>query len=127
MKDFCLINYLIYCQQNKFLLEYELVNLTTESSTSLQGMDNNSYILVSYHLERIYGYHILNSFFPSLLMSLVSYSTFYFQVTRKLGICNFCLEYKLCTFKFGIRFGINQVHCIVSKNLNFNYTIFFAD
>ncbi|KAF2358403.1 Low-density lipoprotein (LDL) receptor class A repeat [Trinorchestia longiramus] len=69
-----------YLNKKRLLLEYELVNLTTESGTSLQGQDNNSYFLVSYHMERLYGYHIMNSFFPSLLIALVSYSTFYFKI-----------------------------------------------
>jgi len=70
----------IFNLQNRVLLEYELLNLTTESSTSMQGIDNNTYFLVTIHLERLYGYHIMNSYFPSLLMSIISYSTFYFKV-----------------------------------------------
>ena len=66
--------------QKLILLEYKLMNITTEVGYNIRGTDNNTYFVVTLHLQRLYGYHIMNSFFPSLLMGLVSYSTFYFQV-----------------------------------------------
>ncbi|XP_018018358.2 uncharacterized protein LOC108674884 [Hyalella azteca] len=69
-----------YLNQKVILLEYLLLNITTEVSYNLRGSDNNTFFVITLHFRRLYGYHIMNSFFPSLLMALVSYSTFYFQL-----------------------------------------------
>ncbi|XP_063847312.1 uncharacterized protein LOC135092639 [Scylla paramamosain] len=69
-----------YFDTRRVLLEYELHALTTEVSAFLQGTDNNTYFALTFHLQRLYGYHVTNSYFPSLLMFFISWATFFFQV-----------------------------------------------
>ncbi|MCL4116370.1 UNVERIFIED_CONTAM: hypothetical protein GTU68_026971, partial [Idotea baltica] len=66
--------------QKTVLLEYELVALTTRVGYIMTGTDNDTYLSITFHLHRLYGYHITNSFFPTLLMTIISYSTYFFQV-----------------------------------------------
>ncbi|XP_042860869.1 uncharacterized protein LOC122246389 [Penaeus japonicus] len=73
-------NQVPYLNSRRVVLEYALENVTTEIGSFLQGTDNNTYFALTYHLRRIYGYHVTNSFFPSLLMFFISYATFYFQL-----------------------------------------------
>ncbi|KAF2356256.1 Low-density lipoprotein (LDL) receptor class A repeat [Trinorchestia longiramus] len=69
-----------YLNKKLILLEYRLLNITTAVSYNMRGSDNNTFFVITLHFRRLYGYHIMNSFFPSLLMALVSYSTFFFQI-----------------------------------------------
>ncbi|XP_069938816.1 uncharacterized protein [Cherax quadricarinatus] len=69
-----------YLNARRMLLEYLLENLTTEAGWSQLGSDNNTYIVLTYHLRRLYGYHLTNSFFLSLLIFFISYATFFFQM-----------------------------------------------
>ncbi|XP_071513575.1 uncharacterized protein [Panulirus ornatus] len=69
-----------YLDSRRVLLEYVLEEQTTKVGWFLQGTDNNTYFVLTYHLRRLYGYHVMNSFFPSLLMFFISYATFYFQL-----------------------------------------------
>ncbi|KAK3860714.1 hypothetical protein Pcinc_033255 [Petrolisthes cinctipes] len=70
-----------YLNSRRVLLEYVLEDVTTEVGSFLQGTDNNTYFALTFHLRRLYGYHVTNSFFPSLLMFLISFATFYFQAS----------------------------------------------
>ncbi|XP_050739307.1 uncharacterized protein LOC127009873 [Eriocheir sinensis] len=69
-----------YLNSRRVLLEYELHALTTEVGAFLQGTDNNTYFALTFHLRRLYGYHVTNSYFPSLLMFVISWATFFFQI-----------------------------------------------
>nr|XP_045604056.1 uncharacterized protein LOC123761881 [Procambarus clarkii] len=69
-----------YLDSRRVLLEYELKDLTTEVGWFLQGTDNNTYFVLTFHLSRLYGYHVVNSFFPSLLMFFIAYGTLFFQL-----------------------------------------------
>nr|XP_053628362.1 uncharacterized protein LOC128685758 [Cherax quadricarinatus] len=69
-----------YYDSRRVLLEYELEDQTTEVGWFLQGTDNNTYFVLTFHLRRLYGYHVVNSFFPSLLMFFVSFATLFFQL-----------------------------------------------
>ncbi|XP_050704516.1 uncharacterized protein LOC126989965 [Eriocheir sinensis] len=69
-----------YLDSRRVLLEYELYALTTEVGAFLQGTDNNTYFALTFHLRRLYGYHVTNSYFPSLLMFVISWATFFFQI-----------------------------------------------
>ncbi|XP_071513084.1 uncharacterized protein [Panulirus ornatus] len=73
-------NHVPYLNARRVLLEYVLEEQTTKVGWFLQGTDNNTYFVLTYHLRRLYGYHVMNSFFPSLLMFFISYATFYFQL-----------------------------------------------
>nr|XP_045618175.1 uncharacterized protein LOC123770379 [Procambarus clarkii] len=69
-----------YLNARRVLLEYSLEALTTEAGWSLQGADNNTNCVLTFHLRRLHGYHLTNSFFPSILIFFISYATFFFQV-----------------------------------------------
>ncbi|XP_042890939.1 uncharacterized protein LOC122265619 isoform X2 [Penaeus japonicus] len=73
-------NHVPYLNARRSLLEYVLEDQTTAVGWLMQAADNNTYFVLSYHLRRLYGYHIMNSYFPTLLMFVISYATFYFQL-----------------------------------------------
>ncbi|XP_076062371.1 uncharacterized protein LOC143037713 [Oratosquilla oratoria] len=73
-------NQVPYLNERRVLLEYALEEITTDTSFFMQGQDNNTYFAITIHLRRVYGYHLTNSYGPSLLMFFISYSTFFFQI-----------------------------------------------
>ncbi|XP_042203075.1 uncharacterized protein LOC121853174 [Homarus americanus] len=73
-------NHVPYLNARRVLLEYSLEDQTTEVGWYMLGSDNNTFFSLTYHLRRLYGYHVMNSFFPSLLIFFISYVTFFFQL-----------------------------------------------
>lgn len=59
----------------KDLGEYHLLGI----SHSVQP--NNKMVILSIKLQTLYGFHMLNSFTPSFLISVICYSTLFFAVT----------------------------------------------
>ena len=58
----------------------EVQKLDNGHESNEKMFDNNTYFVVTYHLQGLSGYFITNSFFPSFYMTLISYSTFFFEV-----------------------------------------------
>ena len=56
--------------------EYEVIRCFVEE------FDSNHSVAVHFQLSPFYSYHLLNSFFTSLLILLISFATFFFQRLR---------------------------------------------
>ena len=62
------------------LLDFKLVKITYETLHDKYESIDYTNILITLHLTSLYDYHILNSFGPSSLIFLITYSTFFFAI-----------------------------------------------
>ena len=60
---------------SKDLNEYDFIKADYQLS------DSNFSVSITIHLQSLFGYHILNSFTPSILIFLISYVTFFFPIS----------------------------------------------
>ncbi|XP_042879066.1 uncharacterized protein LOC122257689 [Penaeus japonicus] len=66
---------------DKNLLDFRLLNVTSETTVTRLGADLNvTFTVLTLHLRSLFDYHLLNSFGPSALMFIICYTTLFIPI-----------------------------------------------
>ncbi|XP_045595803.2 glycine receptor subunit alpha-4 [Procambarus clarkii] len=73
--------YEVNYENEDYLLDYRLIKITGETTVDFHWSGRQkTFAIITLHLQSLCDYHLLNSFAPSALMFIISYSTLFFPI-----------------------------------------------